>query len=294
MPPAEPEKTSDLKAGSDSSTAPADTQTSASPQEPTMLEVHGTHEPIHSWKSFLTHIGAIAIGLLLALGLEQTVEAIHHRHQRQEIEAQMHAVLVDDLELDNRALAQLKLLRDYFVELRGAIRSRLTGSTLMSQPAVRDPRTAGYPQMPTLAPYEVAQRNGTVSWLPAERIRLYDRLELTRSFLIEEATQWLKSQEELYVFQERYVDSQGVPYLGSLATAPNIDGFSPAELNEYLAHVSRVIKDTDVLYAYHDMLDQECRAVLAGARTDNDLVNSARRARPHGFGVDVNNLEPRN
>jgi hypothetical protein len=39
-----------------------------------MLDVHAPHETIHTWKDFAIHIAAIAVGLLLAIGLEQTVE----------------------------------------------------------------------------------------------------------------------------------------------------------------------------------------------------------------------------
>jgi hypothetical protein len=46
-----------------------------------MLDVHAPHESVRTWKDFLIHIAAIAVGLLIALGLEQTVEYFHHRHQ---------------------------------------------------------------------------------------------------------------------------------------------------------------------------------------------------------------------
>lgn len=45
-----------------------------------MLDVHPPHEAVHTWKSFLIHIATIVIGLLVAVGLEQTVEHYHHRH----------------------------------------------------------------------------------------------------------------------------------------------------------------------------------------------------------------------
>jgi len=45
-----------------------------------MLDVHPPHESVHTWKSFLIHIATIVIGLLIAIGLEQIVEGIHHRH----------------------------------------------------------------------------------------------------------------------------------------------------------------------------------------------------------------------
>jgi hypothetical protein len=45
-----------------------------------MLDVHPPHESVRTWKSFLIHIATIVIGLLIAIGLEQTVEHFHHRH----------------------------------------------------------------------------------------------------------------------------------------------------------------------------------------------------------------------
>jgi hypothetical protein len=44
-----------------------------------MLDVHPPHEPINTWKGFALHIATIVIGLLIAVGLEQTVEYFHHR-----------------------------------------------------------------------------------------------------------------------------------------------------------------------------------------------------------------------
>jgi hypothetical protein len=61
---------------------PADTAALSTPEvSAPMLDVHAPHQPVHSWKDFLVHIAAISIGLLIAVGLEQTVELFHHRHQ---------------------------------------------------------------------------------------------------------------------------------------------------------------------------------------------------------------------
>jgi hypothetical protein len=50
-----------------------------------MLDVHPPHAPTHTWRDFLIHIATIVCGLLIAVGLEQTVEYLHHRHQVQEL-----------------------------------------------------------------------------------------------------------------------------------------------------------------------------------------------------------------
>jgi hypothetical protein len=99
-----------------------------------MLEPHVPHEAIHSWKSFAIHIAAIAVGLLLALALEQSAEAIHHHHQRSELEAQMHAVLQADIRLDDADFQQLKSMRAYLLELRAAIVAKLHGKDGSPQP----------------------------------------------------------------------------------------------------------------------------------------------------------------
>jgi hypothetical protein len=49
-----------------------------------MLEVHAPHGSTHSWRDFLAHIAAIAIGLLLALALEKLAEYVHERGQLKE------------------------------------------------------------------------------------------------------------------------------------------------------------------------------------------------------------------
>jgi hypothetical protein len=44
-----------------------------------MLDVHPAHHAANSWKEFVVHIATIVIGLCIAVGLEQTVEWVHHR-----------------------------------------------------------------------------------------------------------------------------------------------------------------------------------------------------------------------
>lgn len=51
-----------------------------------MLDVHVPEHGINGFRDFFLHLFTITIGLLIALGLEAGVEAIHHRHQREEAE----------------------------------------------------------------------------------------------------------------------------------------------------------------------------------------------------------------
>jgi hypothetical protein len=49
-----------------------------------MIEVHPPHHSPNTWRDFLLHIATIVVGLLIAIGLEQTVEMLHRRHEMQE------------------------------------------------------------------------------------------------------------------------------------------------------------------------------------------------------------------
>jgi hypothetical protein len=44
-----------------------------------MLDVHPPHHAVTTWQDFFIHIATIVVGLLIAIGLEQTVEYFHHR-----------------------------------------------------------------------------------------------------------------------------------------------------------------------------------------------------------------------
>ena len=54
-----------------------------------MLDVHPAHHAASTWRDFFIHIATIVIGLLIAIGLEQTVEHFHHRHLAQEARKQL-------------------------------------------------------------------------------------------------------------------------------------------------------------------------------------------------------------
>ena len=68
------------------------------------MEVHPPHEPVHSWRDALIHIGLMTVGLFIALMLEAGVEYLHHKelvqHARENIHVEMqhnHDVVQGDL-----------------------------------------------------------------------------------------------------------------------------------------------------------------------------------------------------
>jgi hypothetical protein len=73
-----------------------------------MLDVHPAHHAATTWRDFFIHIATIVVGLLIAVGLEQTVEYFHHRHQLHDVrqgilvDGRLYLHDVDQLRLVNR------------------------------------------------------------------------------------------------------------------------------------------------------------------------------------------------
>jgi hypothetical protein len=99
-----PQPADSMKAAS-----PSDAGTSSTPEvSGPMLDVHAPHESIHTWKSFFIHIAAIAVGLLIAVTLEQSVEYLHHRHQLHKSREALRSELAQDKTIFEHNIALLQ------------------------------------------------------------------------------------------------------------------------------------------------------------------------------------------
>lgn len=72
------------------------------------MDVHGPHEPIHTWRDFFLHLITITIGLFIALSLEGCVEWAHHRHLVAEARANIRQEITDNQQELTKDAASLK------------------------------------------------------------------------------------------------------------------------------------------------------------------------------------------
>jgi hypothetical protein len=242
-----------------------------------MQEVHAPHRSIHTWKDFLVHIAAIALGLLMALCLEKMVEYVHHRHQSEIIESQMRTVFQSNLETDAATLRKLGVLRSYLIQLQGAISDRLQGQALPSAPPLDHQRLSAFVILPGLAPYDAAKANGTVAWLSVNQIRIYNRVAFARELQSAVRDRWFLGLAALEEFQEQFVDSTGTLEVGGSVRTPDLAKLTPAQLAEYLKVVSALIKRSDALAHRLGLLDFEFKEVLDGVPSEEDLVRAMNR-----------------
>jgi hypothetical protein len=84
----------------------------------------------------------------------------------------------------------------------------------------------------------------------------------------------LASVDAFSAFHERFVDSQGGPGFGRVATGPQVRTLPQADLPEYLNVVATLIKKTDSLIIRNRVFEAECRVVLNGVRNEEELTRA--------------------
>jgi hypothetical protein len=153
------------------------------PEEPTpMLDVHPAPHAATTWRDFFIHIITIVIGLLIAVALEQTVEAIHHNHQRHQLQEDLHNEAEQNLQVIDRDL-KMQNLEPWFDQAMhdaSPSSSHQDKMRITLPPAPCLPGSVGTAEFryfaPSQAVWTTAKEGGLVALLPVEQSRMQARL----------------------------------------------------------------------------------------------------------------------
>ena len=139
-----------------------------------MLDVHPAHHAANSWKEFFIHIATIVLGLVIAVGLEQMVELVHHRREL----AQVRRELSDERETNRRALVkETGYWRWEAVELENNV---MVLAYLQSHPGAEDESLPGIlmwshvSEPHSEAVWDAAKTSGVTSLMRREEIEQYE------------------------------------------------------------------------------------------------------------------------
>jgi hypothetical protein len=135
-------------------------------------EVHPSHAAIRTWRDFVVHITTIVIGLLIAIGLEQSVEYVHHRHQLQDARRELSKEVDDnrrivDFNIESTRKASLALASDIAI-LREQQSSR--------SPVTKKLDYTWEPSDTWDGSWQAAKQSGSLSLMPHDELRRYAHL----------------------------------------------------------------------------------------------------------------------
>ena len=161
-----------------------------------MLDVHAPEHPIGGVRDFFLHLFTITVGLLIALGLEDAVTAMHHRHDRREAETSVRE------EIDHNRKDLLDAKPTILAEIKG-MRALLAFAQARSlnQPGDSNGISASFKEgsIPDAA-WRTATSTGAVSLMPYGDVERFSAVSKEQDLLQSTAEQPLNDYLELGSF----------------------------------------------------------------------------------------------
>jgi len=158
-------------------------------KEDAPMEIHKPHAA-KTWKEFFIELGTIVIGILIALGLEQAVEALHDRSRAEQARENIHSEIADDIGLMVTRDRTEGCISHRLNEVDGLIRASAAGAL------PQGPIWIGHPFLASMADsqYRSATQSGAVSLLSNEGqsrfARIYAEFEQYYQAELTEQSAW--------------------------------------------------------------------------------------------------------
>jgi hypothetical protein len=250
---AEPEQ-SQVTADALTAALPPDSQANTDPDISTpMLDVHAPHDSIHSWKSFFIHIATIVVGLIIAVGLEQTVEAIHHRHERSELRQTLRRESEQILKDSRSTDAALAYHRHWLARRVDQVKAAVWQQQPLAEPTAYALPIFDYPDSPL---WRSAKLSGLVERLGTEELNAYSEVELLISKIDVFYTAWRRAQSKRRQFERQYPQRPG----GGM----DFSKASPGDLRTYLGLLTDEDEATSVFLEWDQNVEGAEEAIYGG------------------------------
>jgi hypothetical protein len=153
---------------------PPDTELLATAEmSESMLEVHPPHESVHTWKSFLIHVATIVVGLFIAVGLEQTVEYLHHRSQLHHLQSALSAELKANSLIASKNVDAFKRMRQKLDRDMALLR---TAQVTRAPSVLQLDYSWSDPSRIQDGAWQTAQQNGSLSLVADEDLSIYSHV----------------------------------------------------------------------------------------------------------------------
>jgi hypothetical protein len=246
-------------------------------KENEMIDVHAPHGGIHTWRDFWIHLGTIALGLLIAISLEQSAEWLHHLHQRHQLEDALRAEGLRNRDYAAVDIAVNEKVIAWLLELqRGVDGARAGGGKTAF---VYPPRADGTPDSPRYVAYHMilteawttAQASSLVALLPREQAEIYAHLNFQTQQVAETRERVRLLGEQQGAFETRF--SHGT-------YPPDIDlaGLTPQQLDEYEAVLASELEAVHIGQARLRIFAAANEYVLSGGVGESGFREAILRA----------------
>jgi hypothetical protein len=130
-----------------------------------MLDIHDAHHAASTWREFFIHIATIVLGLLIAVGLEQGVEYLHHRTQAREARESIQHEMADNVVMMQHNQQHLLADQEQLSKDLDLLNSAVSDAAIIPHLEY-----AWYEVRMHDAAWSAAQINGSLALIPASQI----------------------------------------------------------------------------------------------------------------------------
>jgi hypothetical protein len=246
-------------------------------EETPVIDVHAPHGGMHTWKDFWIHLGTIAAGLLIAISLEQGVEALHRLHERHQLETDLRAEALHNRDFARLDIAIYDKVVVWLQEIqRGVDAERATGGKAVF---VYPPRPDGIPDSPRYTAYHVleseawttAKESSLLTLLPRDEAEIYTRV----SFQADQVQETRDRARELGIrqggFETRFSSGTYPPVF-------DLTKLSAAQLDEYEALLADELETVRIARVRLRIFAAANDYVLAGGTSEVDIRTAIMKA----------------
>ena len=209
-----------------------------------MLEVHPPHHGPHTWRDFFIHIATIVVGLIIAIGLEQTVEFFHHRHLVAQARETLHEEMTENQKLIRHNLETLTQ-DDARLRHNIAILQQYKDHPSSTQEKL-DPQWEWYGTFSTA--WSTARDTGALALMPYADVQHYSLVYLQQDIVEQSATSYIRLHNQAFA-----------PALKN----PDLDKLSPADLDKLIDGTTLAIIEEKLLRNLAASLDRNYTHALS-------------------------------
>jgi hypothetical protein len=234
-----------------------------------MIDIHPPHHAATTRRDFFIHLSTVVLGILIAIGLEQTVEYFHQRHQLHELrEGAITDARIYLHDVDENRAANTRQIEDLTTRIQ-QVRDSLSRHQPLPRPVYR-------PVLPIstirLGNLSAAKASGQITLLSRDEINSAGDAEvgIVKSEALKERAQ--EAATKRTAFEQRFqTDFPSGPF--------DFSHITPAQLDEYLGLlVDERVRRTETL-AYLDEMHRGTESYLTGQR-DLEKLRAAEENSP--------------
>ena len=200
------------------------------------MEIHKP-KAAHSWREFLTEIGTIVTGILIALGLEQSIESFHERQLAHEAQDAIDAEMRTNLELITSRLSRQMCIERRLGQVTGLLADWKSGKETPEGLALGDPGDAPLIDQRWQANLNSGRFSRQAAPDQARQADFYTRLRILNDVLQREHYAW--SQLRTLELGPRLLSPDMRPALTEALQSARTDAHDFAQIAQLQARISK-------------------------------------------------------